>query len=422
MLQQYGFRASLNLTEIVSKDACLDSLGIDRSDLPLLEGTSSAGVAAKDYQAIIGLKSNLELQMVPLISGSTSFTASLSGKASRFGDTFTGPIAAGIVNNDRPYYNSSLAILGPSTASYFSPATTSGFSSGGQYKLGPVYATNTTISGFNFTGSTRSWNNYFVRYKQYAQITQDSTSAVATVPLYLAPPVTLSSNKVWLDAEYSSFVTDANGVVEQWQDVYGRANAVQSTFANRPILTSNLRYDKPGVVFDGVTDFLSLGNLGGLFPTAATAIIVATVGSGVTTDTDYNIFGTLSNTANRWRTATTSGAFGIFTSTVQTGFPAPMPASGTFVFTVSASNALGLELRTDSVVTASKYNSPTVQVTYAGGTAYTIGANADGSAGFFNGTIYAIALFDQVLTGKELRSMEEYFAWRYGFVADPDRP
>ena len=422
MLQQYGFRASLNLTEIVSKDACLDNLGVDRTDLSLLVGTASSGVTAKDYQAIIGLKSNLELQMVPLVSGSTSIITSQSGKASRSGDTFTGSVVAGVIDNDRPYYNSSYSIFGPSTVSYFSPVSVSGFSSGAQYKMGPVYATNTTISGFNFTGSTKSWDNYFVRYKQYAQITQDSTSGIATVPLYLAPPSSLSSNKVWLDSEYSYLLTDGGGTVILWQDVLGRASAVQSTLANRPVLATNLRNSKPGIVFDGASDFLSLGNLGELFPTAATAIIVATVGSGVTADTDYNIFGTLNNTANRWRTATASGALGMFTSSVQTGFPAPMPASGTFVFTVSASNALGLELRTDSVVTASKYNTPTVQVTYAGGTAYAIGANADGSGGFFGGTIYAIALFDQVLTGKELRSMEEYFAWRFGFVADPDRP
>jgi hypothetical protein len=99
-----------------------------------------------------------------------------------------------------------------------------------------------------------------------------------------------------------------------------------------------------------------------------------------------------------------------------------MPSGGTYVFTVTASDAIGLQMRTDSVVTATKSNSPTVQVVYSGGTSYTIGANADGTAGFLNGTIYAIALFDQVLTGKELRSMEEYFAWRFGFVSDPDRP
>lgn len=422
MLQQYGFRASLNLTEILSKDVCLDNLGIDRTDLPLLVGTASSGVTAKDYQAIIGLKSNLELQMVPLVSGSTNIIASLSGKASRSGDTFTGSVVASTINNDRPYYNSSYSIFGPSTVSYFSPVNASGFSSGAQYEMGPVYAANTTVSGFNFIGSTKSWDNYFVRYKQYAQIIQDSTSGVATVPLYLAPPSSLLSNKVWLDSEYSYLLADENGAVNLWQDVLGRAYAVQSTVANRPILTANLRNSKPGVVFDGVSDFLSLGNLGDLFPTAATAIIVASIGvSGVPGDTDYNLFGTLNNTTNRWRSAASTGSLGAFSNTVQSGFPSAMPSNGTYVFSLTASNAQGLQMRTNSIITATKSNSPVVQVTYSGGTAYTIGANADGSAGFLNGVIYAIALFDQVLTGKELRSIEEYFAWRFDFVYDPDR-
>jgi hypothetical protein len=423
MTQQYGLRASLDLAEIANSTTCVGNLGIDVRDLALLEGTSSAGVTQSDYQAIIGLSGNLELQIAPLTSGTSSALGLLSSKASRSGGTFSGSVVAQIINNDRPYYNTAYSIFGPSTASYFSPASVSGFSAGAQYKLGPVYATNATISGLNCAGTLKQWNNYFVRYKQYAQFTEDSTGTMATVPLYLAPPSAITSNKVWLDAQYSSFVADASGVVEQWQDVLGRASAVQTTVASRPVLTANLRYDKPGVVFDGTNDFLTLGNLGTLFPSAATAIIVTTIGvSGVTTDTDYNVFGTLNNTANRWRTATVNGSLGMFSSTVQTGFPASMPSGGTYVFTVTASDATGLQMRTDSVVTATKSNSPTVQVVYSGGTSYTIGANADGTAGFLNGTIYAIALFDQILTGKELRSMEEYFAWRFGFVSDPDRP
>lgn len=422
MSQQYGLRAGLSLLEALNTDTCLDNLGIDRRDFPLLAGTSAAGVTDKDYQAIAGLRSGLEPQIVSAINSANAIAAALSTKASRLGDTFKSFITATTINNDRPYYNAAYSIFGPSTASYFSPATAIGFSSGAQYKLGPVYAATATISGLNFVGNVKAWDNYYVRYKQYAQIVQDSTSVLSYVPLYLSPPSSISSNKVWLDAQYSPFVTDINGVVEQWQDVLGRVSAVQATVASRPVLTSNLRYDKPGVVFDGTNDFLTLGNLGALFPSAATAVIVATIGSsGVTGDTDYNIFGTLNNTANRWRNATTNGVLGTFTSTTQTGFPAAMPSVGTYVFSLTASNATGLQLRTNSTVTAAKTNSPVVQIVYSGGTVYTIGANADGSAGFLNGAIYAIALFDQVLSGKELRSIEEYFAWRFDFVFDPDR-
>ena len=52
---------------------------------------------------------------------------------------------------------------------------------------------------------------------------------------------------------------------------------------------------------------------------------------------------------------------------------------------------------------------------------YVVGANANASAGFFTGTLYSMALFNRILSEKELRSIEEYFAWRFDSVYDPDR-
>ena len=422
MTQQYGFRATSNLSEVLDRNTCLDNLAIDRRDLALLVGTSDSGVTKSDYQAIIGLTSNLEQQIIVLASGTTAILSSLLNKASRFGDTFTGSIFASGINNDRPYYDSANTIYGPSTASFFSPANAGGFVSGAQYKLGPVFASTTVVSGLTFNGTAPAWNNYFVRYKQYLRFTENATSTIKQAPLYLAPPSSLSSNKLWLDAEFSSFVQGTSGQVEQWQDVLGRGAATQSTVANRPTRTLNLRNGKPGVVFDGTNDFLSLGNLAALFPSAATVIIVAAIGEpNVRGDADYNLFSTLNNTAVRWKAGGASGSLGAFTSTVQTGFPAVMPANGTYVFTVRASQSLGLSVRTNSLETATRSNVFITQATYAAGDTYVLGANANGSAGFLNGTIFSMALFDTVLTDKELRSVEEYFAWRFDYVFDPDR-
>jgi len=422
MTQQYGFRATSNLSEVLDRNTCLDNLAIDRRDLALLVGTSDSGVTKSDYQAIIGLTSNLEQQIIVLASGTTAILSSLLNKASRFGDTFTGSIFASGINNDRPYYDSANTIYGPSTASFFSPANAGGFVSGAQYKLGPVFASTTVVSGLTFNGTAPAWNNYFVRYKQYLRFTENATSTIKQAPLYLAPPSSLSSNKLWLDAEFSSFVQGTSGQVEQWQDVLGRGAATQSTVANRPTRTLNLRNGKPGVVFDGANHFLSLGNLAALFPSAATVIIVAAIGEpNVRGDADYNLFSTLNNTAVRWKAGGASGSLGAFTSTVQTDFPAVMPANGTYVFTVRASQSLGLSVRTNSLETATRSNVFITQATYAAGDTYVLGANANGSAGFLNGTIFSMALFDTVLTDKELRSVEEYFAWRFDYVFDPDR-
>ena len=115
MAQQYGFRASNNLLEVLDRNACWDNLGIDRRDLLLLVGTSAAGVVPGDYQAIIGLTGNLESQIVATVSGSSSTLSLLQGKIAKTGDSSIGNIFAAIVNNDRPYANAANTIYGPST-------------------------------------------------------------------------------------------------------------------------------------------------------------------------------------------------------------------------------------------------------------------------------------------------------------------
>ena len=420
MAQQYGFRASSNLSEVQDRNACWDNLGINRNDLPLLVGTSAAGVTSADYAAIIGLTSSLESQIVATVSGSSSTLSLLQGKIAKTGDSRIGNIFAAIVNNDRPYANAANTIYGPSTTSFFSPVNASGFTSGAQYKLGPVVTTTSTISGFNYDGIAPSWNDYYVRYKQYLAIQEQPSWTQRRSPLYLAPPSQFEGNTLWLDSEFSTFVQDTG--VKQWRDVLGRGGAIQETAANQPTLVANRLNGKPGIVFDGSNDSLSLGNIGGLFPSAVTFIVLVTIGEpNARGDTDYNILGTLNNISNRWRDGTGNGSFGLFTSTLQNGFPEQMPANGTYVMTVQASQELGLSMRINSLHTGIRSNQFTTRITYSPSGVYVVGANANASAGFFTGTLYSMALFNRILSGKELRSIEEYFAWRFDSVYDPDR-
>jgi hypothetical protein len=420
MAQQYGFRASSNLSEVQDRNACWDNLGINRNDLPLLVGTSASGVTSADYQAIIGLTGILENQIVATVSGASSTLSILQGKIAKTGDSSIGNIFAAIVNNDRPYANAANTIYGPSTASFFSPVNASGFTSGAQYKLGPVVTTTSTISGFNYDGIAPSWNDYYVRYKQYLAIQEQPSWTQRRSPLYLAPPSQFEGNALWLDSEFSTFVQDTG--VKQWRDVLGRGGAIQDTAANQPTLVANRLNGKPGIVFDGSNDSLSLGNIGGLFPSAVTFIVLLTIGEpNARGDTDYNILGTLNNISNRWRDGTGNGAFGLFTSTLQNGFPERMPANGTYVMTVQASQALGLSIRINSLQTGIRSNRFVASITYDPGTVYVVGANANATGGFFGGTLYSMAFFNKILSEKELRSIEEYFAWRYDYVYDPDR-
>jgi len=421
MSQQYGLRASNNLSEVLDNNACLDSLGINRNDLPLLEGTSASGVTEADYRAIIGLSSSLENQIASASGLSISGLTAMSAKASRLGDNFQGTVIADIVNNDRPFTDAGNNIYGPSSASFFSPASGISFASGAQYKLGTISPTIATVSGVSYVGTRNEWSNQFVRYKQYLRVGESPSWTVRYSPLYLAPPTTLSSNRVWLDSEYSAFETSA-GLISQWKDVQGRVSAVQPTTANQPAYATNVLNGKPAVVFDGSNDSLALGNLASLFSLAATLVVVVTLGEPTSRgDVDYNLFGTLNNTANRWNAGTGAGNLGLFTSAIATGFPSRMPSNGTYVLSVRASQSFGIELRSNGIRQSFLSNQFTPVITYSAGSDYRIGANAGATAGFFQGSMYALALFDTVLSDKELRGVEEYFAWRYNFVYDPDR-
>jgi hypothetical protein len=421
MAQQIGFRATSNLSELLDRDKCWDNLSVNRSDLPLLYGTGAAGVTSADYAAIHGLTSPLEGQVVAVASGSTSSLSVLQGKIKKTGDFGIGNIFASIVNNDRPYVNAGNQIYGPSLQSFFSPASASGFSTGAEYKLGPVQATTATISGFNYAGITAGWNDYFVKYKQYLSIQEQPSWTEIKSPLYLASPLQFAGNVLWLDSEFSQFVQDGSGV-RQWKDVIGRGAAIQNTTVSQPSFAANLLNGKPGVTFDGSNDWLSLGNISALFPSGCTFIVVATIGEpSARGSSDYNIFSTLNNTTARWRKGNAKGSLGMFTSATLTDFPSYMPANGTYVFTVQASPEYGIGLRANSAEAGLITNQFTQNVTYSAGDIYILGANANASAGFFSGTIYSMAFFNRILPAKELRSIEEYFAWRYDFVFDPDR-
>ena len=417
MTQQFGFRATRSLAEVEDKNACWDNLGINRSDLPLLVGTSAAGVTEGDYFNCKNLNSSLEAQVTTLSAGAASGFVAMAGKISKNGDSGISALSGTIINNDRAYYNGNYNIISASTNSFFSPITASGYSSGAQYLIGSTYLPNLTISGLTFAGETREWSNYFIKYRSYLRLT-DSGSTSRFSPLYLAPPTAVPSNVLWLDGEFSSFTIEDGGI-KRWDDVIQRGSASQTTSANRPTLVTSELASKPAVFFDGSNDFLSLGGIGGSIPTGATLIVLFSlsgINNGVIGDSDYCILSSLNNISSAWK----NGLWGLFTAGLIAGFPsaATMPANGTILATVRASSAHGLEFRINgsrqSFIAPGSY-------TYSSDGNFVIGVSDAASAGHaFRGYIHSLALFDEVLSDAELNSQEEYFRWRYDFVWDPD--
>jgi hypothetical protein len=417
MTQQFGFRASRSLAEVENRDACWDNLGIDRRDLALLVGTSAAGVTEGDYFNCKNLTTFLEPQISGLTVSAGSGLVAMLGKISKNGDTGIGTLSGSTVNNDRAYYNAAFDIISASTNSFFSPTTTSGYSAGAQYLLGPVSLPNLTISGFNFTGNTKQWSEYFVKYRNHLRLT-DSGGTQRFSPLYLAPPTVLDSNVLWLDAEFSEITLDGVGV-RRWEDVLRRANASQAEANYRPTFVTNDLDNRPAVQFDGTNDFLNIGTLGATLPTAATLIVVFSLSSALTTgDSVYSIVSSLANISSAWRNGSGNGAWGLFTNSIISSFPVNMPVNGTVIASVRASSAYGLEFRLGGI-RQSFIAPPSYSYSSAGN--FVIGVSDSVSrSNAFQGRINALALFNEVLSDAELFSQEEYFRWRNGFVYNPD--
>lgn len=409
MTQQYGFRASNNLSEVQTSSECLVNLGVNTADLLPFANSTASGVEARDYQAIVGLRSNLEQQVVTLTGFASAQLAAISTKTSRLGSTFTGSILAGTINNDRPYVTPSGLIIGPSTSSYFSPSSGSTFAAGAQYKLGPVTAGTIASSGLNYTGSVAAWSQYFTRYKNFVTIQEQPSWTARRIPLFLPPPVALSGCTIWLDAEFSEFDLGPSNEVVKWKGV--DRGPVAEKGITGPMLVANVLNGKPAIRFDGFNDKLVLGNLGYLAPTGATVVVVVRVENGF-----YNIFGTLNSPNNRWNDGAGVGALGMFTTAVQSGFPTQAQFDGTFIFSVRISQSFGLEFRTNG----SRTDYKATGFTYTGGDTWIIGQST-ASTGRLTGDIHSLAVFNRVLSDKEIRTTEEYLAWRYDAVYDPDR-
>ncbi len=413
MTQQFGFRASRSLAEIDNRNACWDNLGIDRRDLALLVGTSAAGVTENDYFNCQNSTTFLEPQISGLTVGASSGLTAMLGKIRKNGDSGIGTLSGNTVNNDRAYYNFVFDIISASTNSYFSPIASGGYSTGAQYLIGPAYIPDLTISGFNFTGQTAEWSNFFVKSRNYLQFA-DSGSTVRYSPLYLGPPTSIASNVLWLDAEYSAITLDGAGV-RRWDDVLNRGNAAQTESAFRPTVITSDVGDKPGIHFDGSNDFLDIGAIGGSIPDGATLIATFSISNSLSGgDTVYSIVSSLANVSSAWR----GGSWGLFTSSLIGGFPAGMPVNGTFVATVRASTAYGLEFRLNgrrlSFIAPPSYS-------YSSAGNFVIGVSDSVSRSrAFRGSVHSIALFNGTLSDTETTTIKEYFRWRYGFVFDPD--
>lgn len=413
MTQQYGLGVNNNLSDVQDNVTALRQLGFEPSDLYILINTGASGVASNDYANISGLKFHLEAQIQGSIQRGQDLVNTQSLYVANSGDLNIGSLYSDSVNSDRGYAGIDNSIYATSSGSYFSTTNSSGsYSQGGQYKLGPVRATTLTAAGAAFNNTTvTDWSSRYVPYKQYLVLKTEDGTTSQYVPTYLAPPTVLQSNVLWFDSEYSTFTVDGANKISEWYDVLNRRVLSQTTSASQPTYTTNLLNGKPGVVFTG-SQSLTTEELHPLVPQASTVVTIFRV-----SDTSYNILGTVNSVSNRWRESDGRGNLGLFTQNIEPDFPIDMPAVGNYYSSIRISQTYGIEFRLNSY--AIDYE-PSAGFTYDSTGEFIVGRSAT-TAGSFTGDIYAICIFDRILSDQELATIEEYFAWRYDFVYDPSR-
>lgn len=414
MVRKYGLAADNNLSDVEDNVESLENLGFQVKDLYILQGTGAAEVTSVDYANCSGLTYYLENQTSAVLTRAQTLLTSGTQYIANSGDANIGTIIYDIINSDRGFVDLNENIYSTSSGSFFSTLNSSGdYSQGGQYKVGSVEATTLVASGlvFNNSISAVDWDDKFVKYKQYIEVKNENSSLTQFVPTYLAPPTIMQGHALWFDAEYSSFAVDGSNNVSGWFDVNGSSVLTQGTTANQPVLTSGLLNSKPGLVFNG-NKFLTGSGIGSFVPYGATVVTIFRVA-----DTVYNLLGTVNNNTISWREADGRGDLGLFTTGVESDFPVDSPAVGTYYNSIRIDENYGLEFRLNGYRT--DYEAPTGFVYDPTGT-FVVGRAVEGStANSFTGDLYSICLFDRVLNDQELATIEEYFAWRFGFVYDP---
>ena len=221
-------------------------------------------------------------------------------------------------------------------------------------------------------------------------------------------PTDISGCKLWLKAD--SLSLNDGDAVTTWTDSSGNArDATQATAGLKPIYKTNVINGQPVIRFDGTDDRLvtsSVAVAGGAF----SAFIVLKFAS--TSGAQYPLFNGDNVAGNGWALesgAGTAGKRGVLyrgnaisddgtTSTI------------TELWSVTRTSAPSLNFYLNGTITsiaadASALTAPTNKVV--------VGGDSGGSAGFFNGDIAEIIIFDSALSTGNRQAIESYLAGKY---------
>jgi hypothetical protein len=240
-----------------------------------------------------------------------------------------------------------------------------------------------------------------------------------SVPLP-TPPVATPS--LWLDANLaSSFTYSSSNVISAWADQSGNGrNATQSTVANQPTLVSSVINSKPVVRFDATNDALAWTEYN---PGA-----------------DRSVFMVFRNASN----ITSSGSFALMSSS-GANFPMYVVGLGNQTGGISGEIFALLGVSSGGAQIKGQYSSASLnagnhQYNWTQNSSYAVAARFDKAtlsltaapAGDFNSATYPgfigvitgadgisvdiaeVLVYNRVLSGGEISTIESYFATKWG--------
>lgn len=228
-------------------------------------------------------------------------------------------------------------------------------------------------------------------------------------------PSILPSLKLWLPADRISGLVDGDPVTT-WADLSGQGNhATQGTGAAKPLYKVGIANGRPGVLFDGVDDFMSLT------AGAATAMLtgdhtVFAVVKWVTFGSDGRIVTVANGTASTrfslrhltgpvWNLAWTTGAAGFNASFSAGDIPSAIVPQ-VVECVQSGANISGLLNGTTGV---SNTNAGTEAAA-----AQSMGANGSGAASFGNLYLMEFITYSAGLSAADRARVRRYLGARWG--------
>jgi len=231
---------------------------------------------------------------------------------------------------------------------------------------------------------------------------------------------------LWLDAADTDTITLSGSNVSQWDDKSGNnRHASQAIAADQPIYTSNVLNGKPGVTFDGSTDFLTVAHDNALNAQIAPSSVVilyrervsgfrlmqkAPSGTGASADAFFS------------SSSSVLGAAGTFTTSYPFWQNVWQFDVGTFSGNVIRHWRNGTKLVPTNVTGGSIVNGELVSSSTPATNSdpLFIGKrdNPSSTEGHMNGELLETLILTSALSTDDRQKLEGYLAWKWGLVSN----